>query len=313
MSLSIPLFGLNRLFRTRTQSSVDVQIVPIKQIQAIKGKADSCDTMSSQNTKETFLAQPMPNEISSVIQANRFATRRTLSDYRSHLGKKFFEFLLSLSERDHWIDMGAGEANAACNYLGMLEEEVPEDIDGFWRKACEEQIQNTYERLNKRPVSQRAYVTAVSYQASCSVPRRSANRHFRLMDGRFLHEIGEREIRKAKLITDLYGILPYSHNPDWVLKRYLDLLEEGGRIYLFCGRHQEGFLESSQVIGPAGPNLWKWLENIHGIKVHFDVSVGFFCCIEKTHVSPIMIPALEYVRQSILTPENVPIKVFQTV
>lgn len=144
------------------------------------------------------------------IKNNGFAVERGLSDYVDKLGQGFHQDLLSLKEKDRWLDVGAGEANASLDYLV-----------------------NTGSR--------RAFTVAVTADPRPSnwngLPRIKAalnkrNPRFRYLMGKYIEKYSVEELGgQFQLITDVYGAFSYSPHVDETLRAIGDLMAVGGRFY----------------------------------------------------------------------------------
>lgn len=131
--------------------------------------------------------------------AEDYTTDRGLLEYQIVLGTEFTRRLLSLTEVQHWVDAGAGQALAARDYL--------------------------------RQQGGRARVTALGLDRPADPRDVKADAQFRYLEGRF-EEMSLAEIGQADLITDVYGPLQYATQPDEVVLRYGQLLKVGGILWI---------------------------------------------------------------------------------
>lgn len=65
----------------------------------------------------TFISAKAINRLN--VKLNTFATYRSLNMYLDAFDKQFEEALNSLDSYSHWIDVGAGQARAQLQFLGM--------------------------------------------------------------------------------------------------------------------------------------------------------------------------------------------------
>jgi SAM-dependent methyltransferase len=237
----------------------------------------------------------LPHEVADLIHAGGYGTTRTLFDYRSYLGPRFFDDLSALGPSGHWVDLGVGEARATRSYLGLIDEVCPDISDPFLRKAVQRQY-DLVRKLIDRPLHLKAQVTGIDYRTSQEFPRITLNGKFRVLEGRYFHEIPLAEIGEADLISDLYGTFAFSHNPDVVLARALSLLKPGGRLHLFGGRHPRGFAKASSILCPGGStiSLNDWLLMIRRIEVKPDSTVGLTFALSRQRGAEVLIPRLRY-------------------
>jgi SAM-dependent methyltransferase len=138
------------------------------------------------------------------VARNAFTTDRTLLDYQRVLGLEFTSHLASLEPRQHWVDAGAGRAQAIRDYL---------ESPLFPKKA-------------------RTTAVAVVRPEDHGIEEAEARfRTFRYLAGAPIEDIAPRRIGAAHLITDVYGPLQYSPAVDRVIERYGRLLAPGGRLW----------------------------------------------------------------------------------
>jgi hypothetical protein len=231
----------------------------------------------------------------SVIHFNDFEVGRPLEQYVTLFGQDFFDAMKRLRPNGHWIDAGAGDAEAIQQYLSAnslrqqleyLSEEVPlrnilSPHPNRKLSAGERRIQAFFAGANRRRegVSSRAHVTGISYQMKSygHLERREHRGKLKLITNKYFEEIDDKVILgkagQADIITDMYGVFAYSPEPDEVLRRYLGLIKKKGEIHLFLGRSTDASnLLKHQVRTSSGKSvpLVDWLKKIPGIKVtHF--------------------------------------------
>lgn len=178
-----------------------------------------------------------PALVKRVVKENQFTVTRGLKDYQDFFGASFRKDLQSLRGSDHWLDGGAGNAYAQKDFLGS--------------------------RDGKRILADRPKMTAVSLVYPADEPLSLAQGRFRMLAGRYFEEIPIGELEKADLITDVTGILNYTEQLDWVLERYLNLLQPNGKIYVFIPRH----ITRIRTARGAELSLVQWLKTISGLQI----------------------------------------------
>lgn len=162
-----------------------------------------------------------------------FTRSRGLQSYTKALGEPFAKKIEELNTLEHhWIDSGAGDGVAVWEFLNNLNSKSLTSI-----VSLETNLTST-DRLN-------------------------------VFKGRFLEEIPNSEFKKADLITDVFGPLAYSGQPDLILKKYLNILKDNGEIHVFLGVRNEIYGKSNMVITADGKylNFADWIVQIPGLKV----------------------------------------------
>jgi hypothetical protein len=188
---------------------------------------------------QSCIVGELQHELNRVIELNDFRTTRKLSTYEAILGERFTHDLHALKGFDHhWIDAGSGEGVAIREFADR----------GRGAEAA----------------ASRPQVTGVTYKAHHPLPEGS---DARVLSGRFFEDIPSAELGRADLISDLYGVLSYTHSPDIVLQRYLDALKDDGAAYVFLGNFGE--MNLSKVTLPSGGmvDLEEWIKRIPGLRV----------------------------------------------
>ncbi len=140
--------------------------------------------------------------VSESVLRNKFVTSRDLHEYRYQLHKDFAAKVDSLTSNQHWVDLGAGKANAQIDFL------------------------------RERDASSRPLMTAVAYKLDrwFSAPKFSGR--LQIKEGAFeLQETAQWV--KADLITDFFGVLSYSKDMQTSLQKTLNLLKVGGELYIY--------------------------------------------------------------------------------
>jgi hypothetical protein len=139
------------------------------------------------------------------VRRNDFNIERDLIAYQGLLGTELTEFLHTLGAAHHWVDAGAGRAQAVVDYLSG----------------------GTFART--------ARVTAVALHPpeglDIGALEERLGAGFRYLHGRPIEERAVDDIGAADLITDVYGPLQYSLQIDRVMEQYIRLLKPGGRLW----------------------------------------------------------------------------------
>lgn len=146
-----------------------------------------------------------------IVETNEFRVSRPLfhpdggTSYVSSLPDGFLDALSALNETGHWVDVGAGSARAALEYLA--------NAARFPRSARVTAI------VVRRP----------EWTAPQGEPVLSSR--FRYLDGRTIQSIPASEIGQADLVTDVYGALTYAPDLIEALRSELNLLRVGGSLF----------------------------------------------------------------------------------
>lgn len=172
--------------------------------------------------------------LSSIIGSNSFNIGRNLRVYKNIFGRGFSKVLERLKKSDHWLNAGGGMANAEYDYLSG---------DGPSKVTS---VGVARPRGNKAQMSD------------------FPEDRYRYLSGRYIENIPEKELKqfgRPKLITDLYGPLAYSKSPDIVLQKYLDILDEGGSIFMYIG-------ERTTILDGGRERTFKqFLKSIDGLSI----------------------------------------------
>src|SRR5262249_6760760 len=137
-------------------------------------------------TKDAFSCKELLSNIrhnQRIIKDNIFTTERGLDFYKYLLGRDFKTRIKNLGPRDHWIDVGAGQANAMFDLF----------VDSYlW---------------NEPPLASLPYMTAITVTKPGVRPTRErmaflSFRRFNFLVGKYLQDYKSGEIPKADLVTD---------------------------------------------------------------------------------------------------------------
>jgi SAM-dependent methyltransferase len=156
-----------------------------------------------------------------VIKNNIFPTERGLGFYKYLLGRDFKAQVRKLGPRDHWIDVGAGEANAMFDLF----------IDSYlWNEPLLESLPNmtaiTVTKPGVRPTRERTAFLNF--------------RKFNYLVGKYLQDYKSHEIAKADLVTDVMGAANYSPDFDVAMTKILRLLKPKGTALIVFMNKQLG-------------------------------------------------------------------------
>lgn len=195
----------------------------------VSPKANCYQFYKNENTY-SLKAKKNLNEFELVFQRGR-----GLHSYISALGKDFKDKLTEMENQDrpHWIDAGGGDGNALLQYHST------------------------------HPTS-KVQSTLVSLESFAEPSEK-----VRVLKGRYIENIPHKEFIKADLITDVFGPMAYSSEPDKVLAKYLEILKPDGEIHIFLGSKEEIFGRNNQFITTHNQLLdfIEWLQSIPGLEI----------------------------------------------
>lgn len=205
------------------------------------------------------------------MEINGFAVSRPLGEYLRVFDAglsidNFSRRLWALGRDDHWIDMGAGQA------IAMLERQ------GATRTTPDGPITAPVRWLGRS--DGRPRMTAVGYSldfeswgTGARVQQTQVVRNristadpndFRYLHGRLIEDYPNPrlEIGTANLITDFYGPLAYTRDLSEVLRRYIDLLREGGAAFSY------GTFLRTEILDESGKQVptQEFLASVRGIQ-----------------------------------------------
>lgn len=197
--------------------------------------------------------------------------------------------LKKLTGSQHWIDVGAGKAIAAMEYI----ENKPVRHDEGWK----------YYSGSDHP----ARVTAITVERLETPELRGVLSHygpgrFRYLSGKYIEDYSVSELGQADLITDVYGAVAYSPHIDAVFAKFGELLKKGGKVYTLVRKiedHYEYFTVDPNVFIIVGSNnekipVEKWLRAIKGFTL-LPHSKGAETIILQKISDQVVVPPLELI------------------
>lgn len=207
--------------------------------------------------KEQLSVETAAGYVSKVIRRNSFIINRDLHDYARGFHPDFKKSLNSLKPTDTWIDLGGGKGLAIQDYI-----------------------------ISRPRITDAAYTVLVTYKLGRLFGIPDYFGKIKLLEGRLFEDIPLREIPRAKLMTDYYGVLSYTRDPSKVLRMIFDRLEYGGELYLYTSNINTVVDDPNG--GPHVISFSTMLESISGIKVE-----GRYGILKITKISPeVLVPDL---------------------
>lgn len=208
---------------------------------------------ASEQCSSLFLVQSW--EVSSRVQKNKFVTNRDLHEYREVLHADFMNSLSKLTPDQHWVDLGAGKANAQIGYIKSF--------------------------LN--PLSA-AHATAVAYKLDRWFSPPKFDGKLQIKEGAFEQQ-PTAAWKKADLVTDVFGVISYTRDLHTSLQKVFDLMNVKGEFYIFATNYHT----SIRVSEKKHLSLIDFLATIEGIRVE-----GRYGTIKITkEAENILVPRLE--------------------
>lgn len=149
------------------------------------------------------------------LSNKRWKSMRGLVEYINFLvGDE--EELLSLSAKDHVLDLGGGHGIFSRQLAGMIPE-------------------NEYRKFNFREVENIPRVTVVTYE---KINLGTVTNNYRPLTGRLFEEIPDEELLGFGNIThvyDFWGVLAYTLHPVEVLAKLYSIMAHGGTCLMKAG------------------------------------------------------------------------------
>jgi hypothetical protein len=139
----------------------------------------------------------------SILENNDFVVNRSLTDYKEKLGDAFLERLNSLVHGQVWADFGAGERQAAMQYLAKYEKKGAATV---------------YAISYKSP--------PISWNWADLDARLRQEKRLVVIDGNLIEDIPEERLPVIDIGSDVYGPLSYTDNISLVLNKYLSMLHK---------------------------------------------------------------------------------------
>lgn len=196
------------------------------------------------------------------IESGGFHEKRDLSDYEETLGSQFFDSLRALKPNESWLDAGSGQTHAVTEYLEA-------------HPAGGQAVAVTIKPITENP-------ERIDYWSQ-------NQQRLKMFVGKAFGKIEKTELGQPKVISDFFGVISYTTEPDRVLQTYLDILAPGGEIFI----HTD--LAHTQIVSNISSQpltLLQWMRSIPEVQIE-SVRPGTFK-ITKTR-SSIEVPRLELV------------------
>ncbi len=178
----------------------------------------SCETV---HLKSTSAYSQRAKDLQEIIESSGrsgergivFGVTRGVAEYIANFGPEFKKRFEKLTSEEVVVDAGSGDSHLsdALNAFGM----------GKY-------IGITYELIGR----------SISFFES-----RISNGTLKLFTGRFFETITRKELTSlgpVKIITDFFGVISYTERPDLVLKKYLDILDKDGAVFIHGPNIQVG-------------------------------------------------------------------------
>ncbi|WP_063205253.1 hypothetical protein [Bdellovibrio bacteriovorus] len=195
--------------------------------------------------------------ITTRVEKNKFATSRDLWEYKYMLHKDFSVSLSRLTPSQHWVDLGAGKANAQIDYLKSFSNS-----------------------------SSAASATAVAFKLDRWFSPPKFDGKLQIREGAFESQ-NTSQWKKADLVTDVFGVVSYTHDLHTSLQKTFDLMNVGGEFYI----HATNFATSIRT-PERNLTITDFLESIDGLKVE-----GRFGTIKVTKLKEnVQIPRLRLIK-----------------
>lgn len=160
----------------------------------------------------------------------------------------------------HFLDLGAGDGIFARELAGVPHERLIHDESQSYIDLMKENFPN---------------VTAVSVKTDGPIENGTRYANFRFLVGRYFEDITPQELTgefgKINVVTDFWGALAYSGQPDTILRKLLSVMGSDGVIFL-KQRDLVSSLDNSTVVrSTQSLKFSEWLAGIEGLVVESDI------------------------------------------
>lgn len=211
---------------------------------------------ASEQCSSLFLVQNW--EVSSRVQKNKFVTNRDLYEYREVLHADFMKSLTGLTPDQHWVDLGAGKANAQIDYIKSFSNHLSA-----------------------------AQTTAVAYKLDRWFSPPKFDGKLQIKEGAFEQQ-PTASWKKADLVTDVFGVISYTRDLQTSLQKVFDLMNVKGEFYIFTTNYHT----SVRVSEKKSLSLMDFIATIEGLRVE-----GRFGTIKITkEIENVIVPRLELLK-----------------
>lgn len=218
---------------------------------------NSCRSVLQSEATVSARLQREIEDARAVVSGNNFVTTRSLIEYKMKLHPDFSVELSRLGPEQTWMDLGGGRGIAVEQFLRDF------------------------------PDPKRApHVVLVSYRLGFLRRVPDFEGRFRVFKGRYWESIPQHEIPRVDLVTDVFGVLSYTHDLSLSLQKVFDSLIVGGHLFLHATDYITRIRDGSQVLG-----LTAFLSTIKGLEVEGQYGI---LKIKKTQ-EKILVPKLNLV------------------
>ena len=192
--------------------------------------------------------------------AGSYTANRGLANYAEVLPGGFCDALGRLGSSDRWLDIGAGEGQAALDYYAPQGDAAPEKCGRSGPKA-------------------RVVAISIEDRRTDKWKRQAASLgddRMRYLSGKRLSQYSLEELGKFQIITDVYGGFTYTENLSRFVGNALNLLEIGGAFYtvlssvhLENGKNKLGTWYRTELVDAASRpmTVCSWLKQTTCTKV----------------------------------------------
>ena len=250
------------------------------------------------------------NECKSLLNGKHrpWINGRRLSEYYDLLGPGFMFHLSRLNEEHLWIDMGCGSGTAIKDYYGFYSPMItrkrqmpvwPWASLGIWTNYFASKLVSPKKKARTMAFDRELDISHWEELYETLEPWQQDLYHkVTFVPGFLLEDYDiEDEILlqtgKADIITDVFGVMSYTYQPDLILRKYIDSLSDHGKAYILAFDTTIG--NNHIVIKQDGRkvNLKRWMKEIPGLKVK-NLNFWNSISISKPN-SSIVIPKLKLI------------------
>lgn len=178
------------------------------------------------------LLTPQKRSASFRLIFNWFTTDRNYGEYLQYTHPDFKKDMLQLRSDQHWIDLGAGKAQALVDFLSQ------------------------FKNLQQAPS-----VTAVCYKLDRWFRLPNFSGKLQVHEGMF-EDMAVAHWRKADIITDIFGVLSYTEDMTASLQQVFSILNKNGHLYLSTDYLRTTFRWNHEIL-----SYTEFFKRIPGLKV----------------------------------------------
>lgn len=215
---------------------------------------------------------PLQIRANAMIKSGQYVTQRSYYDYMKAFGDSFVDDMLTLNEKDVWVDLGAGTGQALKDFSD-------------YKKA----------RKEKRPQLMGISTQDASYDTN--------EKSISWLGGRLWEEIHQHELpAKIDRATDFYGILSYTDQVSNYMNEVFLRMPVGGKFYSYLS-DRDAIREETSIFTPffSAKSFVDYFCEIPNLQIEEKVVWNYFTLqkmrvITLTKLGDVQFPELEMIK-----------------